>query len=175
MEDEYMEDEYIETINDDDGLTAEKQLAQKVFAEKQIAIPEKQMLTNLLNEYQLIEHIVLADGNCQFRAIAYQLYGDENKYEFIREMICKHMCEQPTNYNQFLYDESWSSYSTRIKRNKEWGDNITLQACANIFGKYILVISHNQRVLIEPYVKSVLEYNNPIKLSFHNCHYNAIE
>jgi len=40
-----------------------------------------------LKLYELVEHKVKGDGNCQFRALSDQLYQTPDHHEFVREQI----------------------------------------------------------------------------------------
>jgi hypothetical protein len=45
---------------------------------------ERQRLTSRLSCLRLSAFDVKRDGNCQFRAISHQLYGDENYHQIVR-------------------------------------------------------------------------------------------
>ena len=110
-----------------------------------------------------------ADGNCQFRAIADQMYGNQALHERVRQEVISEMERHPDRYIDGLYmlrvadlaeyevetgmrsqadmdqGEMWTAYIAELRRGPlpntsfGWGDDITLQAAANLYGVQIQV------------------------------------
>ena len=78
---------------------------------------------------------MVGDGNCQFRAIADQLFGSQEHHKLTRSVAIAHMkknadffgiyFETPTEYTSYLRD---------MARSRTWGDELTLRASVEAFG-----------------------------------------
>ena len=96
-------------------------------------------------------HRITGDGNCQFRAVARGdgRYG-EGEYKRLRA-DCVHYVE--TNANQFkdiLPDgvqehtpEMMATWAARMRKDKEYGDNLTLIAAVHLLQRPIVVIDYH--------------------------------
>jgi len=90
---------------------------------------------------------MIGDGNCQFRAIADQLFdGEQERHAACRSAIIKQLRSEPNRYREFVTNEDWETYVSRIGRNGESGDHITLQAAADAYKVTVHVYSYNQEV-----------------------------
>ena len=57
----------------------------------------------------LKEFIVNGDGNCQFRAISDQLYGDQSHHASVRAVVVAQMRARPDRYAAFVESPSTTS------------------------------------------------------------------
>ncbi|CEG37822.1 OTU (ovarian tumor)-like cysteine protease [Plasmopara halstedii] len=77
--------------------------------------------------------LVEADGNCLFRALSDQLYGDQHRHDDVR----KH---HRNDFEPFMEDdEKFEKYCERIREDGTWGGNQELYAAARLFQVYIIV------------------------------------
>ncbi|XP_021887520.1 OTU domain-containing protein 5-A [Carica papaya] len=60
---------------------------------------------------------MLEDGNCLFRAVADQVYGDSEAYDLIRQMCIDYMERERDHFSQFI-TEGFTSYCKRKRRDK---------------------------------------------------------
>lgn len=60
---------------------------------------------------------VEGDGNCMFRSIADQIYGDEEMHELTREMCMDYMEQNRGHFEQFIANEEFSDYIARKRRD----------------------------------------------------------
>jgi OTU domain-containing protein 3 len=126
-----------------------------------------------------------ADGNCLFRSLSDQLYGDYgNMHEEVRSEICDYMEQNKDDFQVFLVldDDScvegddgkdFESYIETMRGEAEWGGNLELVAAARLYERKVTVFSAAlSAYTIEPDVKP----SGPdILLSFHdNDHYNSV-
>lgn len=126
-----------------------------------------------------------ADGNCLFRALSDQLYGDYgNMHEEIRSEICDYMEQHKDDFQVFLVldDDSceegddgkdFESYIETMRGPAEWGGNLELVAAARLYGRKVTVFSAVlSAYTIEPDKKS----DGPdLLVSYHdNDHYNSV-
>ena len=102
---------------------------------EQNTLPRQQQMDALFAQRLLkcgmVETQIEADGNCQFRALADQLFdGDQERYAECRAAAIVQLRSEPDRYKEFV-TEDWRTYVSKMENDKEWGDNITLQAAAD--------------------------------------------
>ncbi|KAG6778161.1 hypothetical protein POTOM_018013 [Populus tomentosa] len=61
---------------------------------------------------------MLEDGNCLFRAVTDQVYGDSEMYDLARQMCVDYMERERDHFSQFI-TEGFTSYCKRKRRDKE--------------------------------------------------------
>ena len=82
------------------------------------------------------------DGNCQFRALADQLFGSQEHHAFVRALAIAHMQAQSDFFSIYFEDErEWNEYIRGMARSRTWGDELTLRACVEAFGCIAHVIT----------------------------------
>ncbi|KAF8715522.1 hypothetical protein HU200_027179 [Digitaria exilis] len=113
------------------------------------------------------------DGNCLFRAVADQVYGDAEAYEMARQMCVDYMERERDHFSQFI-TEGFTSYCKRKRRDKVYGNNVEIQAFAEMYNRPIHIYSYST----EPINIFHGSYNTdvpPIRLSYHHGnHYNSV-
>jgi len=76
---------------------------------------------------------VASDGACQFRALALQLWGDQEKHIQVREAVVRQLTAHSAQYEAFVEGQSFSEYCEKMKQRQTWGDHLTLQAAADVY------------------------------------------
>ncbi|KAE8690116.1 OTU domain-containing protein [Hibiscus syriacus] len=121
---------------------------------------DHERLYERLATYGLAELQIEGDGNCQFRALADQLFRNPDYHEHIRRQIVKQLKHSKKLYESYV-PMKYKSYLKMMKKldiesclwmniSGEWGDHITLQAAADRFGaKICLVTSFRDACYIE--------------------------
>ncbi|CAN0916850.1 OVARIAN TUMOR DOMAIN-containing deubiquitinating enzyme 6 [Linum grandiflorum] len=116
---------------------------------------------------------MLEDGNCLFRAVADQVYGDSEAYDLIRQMCIDYMERERDHFSQFI-TEGFSSYCKRKRRDKVYGNNVEIQAMSEMYNRPIHIYSYST----EPINIFHGNYNTdtpPVRLSYHHGnHYNSL-
>ncbi|KAK3014629.1 hypothetical protein RJ639_010294 [Escallonia herrerae] len=116
---------------------------------------------------------MLEDGNCLFRAVADQVYGDSDAYDLARQMCVDYMERERDHFSQFI-TEGFVSYCKRKRRDKVYGNNVEIQALSEMYNQPIHIYSYST----EPINIFQGSYNTetpPIRLSFHHGnHYNSL-
>lgn len=113
------------------------------------------------------------DGNCLFRAVADQVYGDPEMHSETRQMCIDYMEKERDHFSQFV-TESFSAYCKRKRRDRVFGNNLEIQAMAEMYNRPIHIFCYGS----EP--KNIFQGNYetdlpPIRLSYHrNDHYNSL-
>ena len=59
-------------------------------------------LKSILSVFGLAERNVLGDGNCQYRALADQMFGDESHHEAVRKRVCLQLEAHSSDYMDFV-------------------------------------------------------------------------
>ncbi|EEF32965.1 cysteine-type peptidase, putative [Ricinus communis] len=91
---------------------------------------DHQRLLDRLQVYDLIEHKVQGDGNCQFRALSDQFYLTPEHHEFVREQVVNQLKSYPETYESYV-PMAYADYLEKMSKSGEWGDHVTLQAAAD--------------------------------------------
>ncbi|KAK6936244.1 OTU domain [Dillenia turbinata] len=116
---------------------------------------------------------MLEDGNCLFRAVADQVYGDSESYDLTRQMCIDYMEQERDHFSQFI-TEGFTSYCKRKRRDKVYGNNVEIQALSEMYNRPIHIYSYST----EPINIFHGNYNTdtpPIRLSYHHGnHYNSL-
>ena len=124
----------------------------------------------------MVETQIEADGNCQFRALADQLFdGDQERYAECRAAAIVQLRSEPDRYKEFV-TEDWRTYVSKMENDREWGDNITLQAAADYYKATAHVYSHDPEMPFPLVLPSKhLDADRIIRLSHKpELHYNSI-
>ena len=96
------------------------------------------------------------DGNCQFRALAHGLFGDQDQHLRVRDACVTHMVDPKRRgeYEVFFGDD-FDEYATSMANPRTWGDELTLRACSDAFQCVIHVVqstAENWYLVYEPRV-----------------------
>lgn len=143
----------------DNGLIITARPPSARLPEKSRCVQDSATLQQRLKDLSLREVPVNADGACQFRALAFCLFGDEERHGDLRTRICDFMEGQCAKYAGFLSEESFPSYISRMRISSSWGDHLTLQAASDALDVDInLVTSYPEKGLIEVRPSDEAEY-----------------
>jgi len=108
--------------------------------EEMVTLEENQLQWKL-SDFGLCCKPITGDGACQFRAVADQLYGDQNLHAAVRANVIEQLKANPNHYEGFAVGESFNEYVNRMADAHTWGDNLTLQAIADLYGIRVCIIS----------------------------------
>ena len=87
------------------------------------------------------------DGNCQFSALCFWLHrlGIHRSSETVREVIVKYLTNNPNDSEgmplELFAATPWAEYLHSMAKNGTYGDQITLQAAADLYNIEIVVVS----------------------------------
>ncbi|CAL9776380.1 unnamed protein product [Musa acuminata subsp. burmannicoides] len=137
-------------------------------------ISDHQRLTERLRLYDLVDLKVQGDGNCQFRALADQLYRSPEHHKFVRQQVVDQLRSHPEIYDGYV-PMSYDDYLKKMSKNGEWGDHVTLQAAADSYGVKIFILTSFKDTCYIEILPSVEKSKRVICLSFWaEVHYNSI-
>lgn len=135
---------------------------------------DHQRLLDRLQLYQLVESKVQGDGNCQFRALSDQVYRTTEHHQFVRQQIVNQLKLHADIYEGYV-PMAYDDYLKNMAKVGEWGDHVTLQAAADLYGIKVFVITSFKDTCYIEIVPSILRSNRVIFLSFWaEVHYNSI-
>ncbi|KAL3982974.1 OTU-like cysteine protease family protein [Acanthocheilonema viteae] len=121
---------------------------------------------------------VRGDGACLFRAVADQIYGDEEMHDDVRRLCMDYMEKNSDHFSQFV-TEDFHDYIARKRRRDAHGNHVELQAISEMFSRPIEIYEYcteprnisSSRLDVSPSA----EQNPPIRLSYHgSIHYNSV-
>ena len=87
---------------------------------------------------KLVLQPVHGDGNCLFRSVSFQIYGDENWHDRVREECCDFMSQDEVYYREFV-EGDFKDYIRQKRRNGTFGDNPEIQAIAELYNRPVIV------------------------------------
>ena len=128
------------------------------------------------------------DGNCMFRAVSDQIYGNEDYHNIIREKCMKYLLIEKKFFSQFIEggEKEFDNYVNMKSKSGVWGDDVELQAISEIYNRPIEIYCGLDKPL-KTFHENINEFNmkkndnkevviiSPIRISYHgNEHYNSI-
>mmetsp|Transcript_60913 Transcript_60913/g.145166 ORF Transcript_60913/g.145166 Transcript_60913/m.145166 type:complete len:196 (-) Transcript_60913:217-804(-) len=132
-------------------------------------------LAKLLSKHRVRERPVRGDGNCQFRALSDQLYGSEDHHASVRQQVVAQLRAEPGRYQGFVLG-SFEGYIRDMLSDGCWGDHVTLQAAADVFGLRIHVLTDNMTDAFIEVIPQAQKSSKVLRLSFWSeVHYNSVE
>jgi len=121
-------------------------------------------------------HIVSDDGNCLFRAVAYQVNGSDQSHAEVRAAVTTYMLTNREHFEPFVVDMDYESYIMTMSCDAEYGTNLEVQAIFEIYGRPVEVYSDEAGAEPLNIFQGTHFIPNPIRLSYHRGnHYNAVE
>uniref|UniRef100_A0A7S2S8I2 ubiquitinyl hydrolase 1 n=1 Tax=Eucampia antarctica TaxID=49252 RepID=A0A7S2S8I2_9STRA len=116
------------------------------------------------------------DGNCLFRAVSLQIYGDSNMHVEIRNRCLDYMAREEAHFSQFVVGEPFREYLTRKRINGVHANNPEIQAISELFNRPVEVyVPSNGAKPINIFHSEYKTADIPIRLSYHDGnHYNAV-
>lgn len=137
--------------------------------------------------YEIVEQE--GDGNCLFRAVALQVYGDSSMHDRIRQQCLDFMARDPEHFAPFVVDETGSdeattetnrtAFSLYIRRKRQsgvHGNNPEIQAMSELFNRPVEVYTPDRGSQpLNIFQTGYTTTDTPIRLSYHDGnHYNAV-
>ncbi|KAL4335746.1 hypothetical protein GQ457_07G018590 [Hibiscus cannabinus] len=135
---------------------------------------DHQRLLNRLQLYGLVENKVQGDGNCQFRSLSDQLYRSQDHHKFVRQQVVYQLKSNSEMYVGYV-PMAYGDYLKKMSKNGEWGDHVTLQATADLYGVKIFVLTSFKDTCYIEILPHCQKSERIIFLSFWaEVHYNSI-
>eukprot|EP00038_Savillea_parva_P011621 m.198854 g.198854 ORF g.198854 m.198854 type:complete len:264 (+) comp20570_c0_seq1:98-889(+) len=134
------------------------------------------LLNQRLTTHMLWSEESLDDGNCQFRSVAAQLFGDQERHAEVRAAACNHIA---SNYDFYsLFDDGGGNFKdslARMRRDGTWGNELTLRAITDCYGVAVHVVTSNADNWYLTYRPEVPRSKKRVFISYiAPIHYNSI-
>lgn len=116
------------------------------------------------------------DGNCLFRAVSLQVYGDATNHGEVRRRCLDFMARDEPHFSSFIIDEPFREYIQRKRRDGVHGNNPEIQAISELYNRPVEVfVPDNGAKPINIFHEEYKTADAPIRLSYHDGnHYNAV-
>ena len=90
----------------------------------------------------LASHEMRGDGNCQFRGLAFNLFGSQEHHATVRKACVAHM-KTHADFFQVFFDgkREFERYVDKMSHDRTWGDELTLRAAVEAYACVAHVIS----------------------------------
>ena len=117
---------------------------QKDNSQAGITLPSHLVLQQRLQHFQLRPLDVGGAGDCFFRAVSHQLYGDPSHHLAIRAAGIAYMRENPERFIESNTEYSWGQYLNSMSMQGTWCDGLIIQAVADQLNLRILIAESNE-------------------------------
>ncbi|CAL8279150.1 unnamed protein product [Boreogadus saida] len=113
------------------------------------------------------------DGACLFRAVADQVYGDQDMHEVVRKHCMDYLMKNADYFSNYV-TEDFTSYINRKRKNNCHGNHIEMQAMAEMYNRPVEVYQDGTEP-INTFHGIHQNKDEPIRVSYHrNIHYNSV-
>lgn len=86
------------------------------------------------------------DGNCLFRAVALQIFGDADMHAEVRRQCLDHMANDPMHFSHFVA-ENFEAYVARKRKDGVHGNNPEIQALSELYNRPVELFSADEQQL----------------------------
>ena len=88
-------------------------------------------------------HEVDADGNCLYRAVAHQIFGDAELHTAVRAAVCDYLADYLVVFQAYMGGtvESSHAYIAAMRCDGEWGGSLELRALEGVFDRAVDLFS----------------------------------
>jgi len=113
------------------------------------------------------------DGSCLFRAVADQIYGDQNMADEVRRRCMDYMVKNRDYFCNFV-TEDFGSYIVRKRLPYTHGNHLEMQAMAELYNRQFEVYEYDITP-INIFATRTASANPPLRVSYHRqSHYNSV-
>ncbi|OQR91922.1 hypothetical protein ACHHYP_04203 [Achlya hypogyna] len=129
-------------------------------------------------QLQLVE--VPGDGNCLFRAISHQLYGDDRFHAVVRAACMDYMEAEKTYFEPYVVGDmpAFLRYVAHKRQDAVWGDDPELQALSELYDRPLQVFvsdASTGAACLRTFHEASAGRGPPLRLSFYGGgHYDSI-
>lgn len=160
------------------------------LATSPLTLAEVQFRERLAKSGYICERMA-ADGNCLFRALSHQVYGDADKHLELRNACCDYMLSagQREHLENFV-DGDFEKYVAKMRKPQTWGGNLEIEAMQEMFDRPVDILNAESAANAGTFKKDFTAPNIPetprssvgadervaaLKISYHGqSHYNSI-
>ncbi len=176
-------DEWFHVLEQKDRIAEFGSETEKIL--KEIESMDEKFSEKMQREKNLTVHMVEPDGNCLFRAVAHQVYGDVERHDIVRSDCCDYLEKNRDRFEMLVESgEEFNQYVENKRKLKVWGDDPEVRAMEELYDRPIELYIASADGPTDPlkmHFDGDLPSNEemgpfkPIMLSFHgNNHYNSV-
>ncbi|XP_059499149.1 LOW QUALITY PROTEIN: OTU domain-containing protein 5-B-like [Stegostoma tigrinum] len=118
------------------------------------------------------------DGACLFRAVADQVYGDQDMHDVVRKHCMDYLVKNADYFSNYV-TEDFATYISRKRVSSCHGNHIEMQAMAEMYNRPVEVyqygVAGEGTSPINTFHSIHQTEDEPIRVSYHrNIHYNSV-
>jgi len=116
------------------------------------------------------------DGACLFRAVADQLYGDQEMHQCVRSQCMDYIVANEDYYSQYVTEE-FDEYVSRKRTPQVHGNHLEIQALSEMYSRPIHIYCYSSEPIniFQQLHRTDNELTIPIRLCYHRgVHYNSL-
>ena len=118
--------------------------------------------------------LIEGDGNCLFRAVSDQIYGEEGFYGQIRRYCVEYLEIEEEFFKNYISDD-FKEYCKRKRNDGVWGDDIEIQVLSEIYNRSVEIYAYSNEPMRTFHEGGGEGGRNVIRLSYHGGnHYNSV-
>ena len=129
--------------------------------DNRVSLPAYNILQSRLEQVGSRPLDVGGEGDCFFRAISHQLYGDCSHHLDVRTVGVKYMRENPERFIESNIDSSWIEYLGNMSTLGTWCDHLVIQAVADILNLRIHIVESDENFALFNIVEAVGSVHEP--------------
>lgn len=116
------------------------------------------------------------DGNCLFRALSDQVYGDENSHSEIRSKVVDFLSQNADRFAVFVGEyETFDQYTGRMAQDGVYGGNMEIVGFAEAYSKRVVIYQSDSLFIVEPQDKKITDKENTCHIAYHTWeHYSSV-
>ena len=136
-------------------------------------ISSENLMQSRLGELGLQSIDVGGAGDCFFRSVSHQLYGNSNHHMRIRTAGVQFMRDNPERFIESNTESSWLRYLNNMSIQGTWADALIIQTVADVLKVTIQIVESNQGFTPLTTVYPVQERNTSSTITI--GHYGRLE
>ena len=100
-------------------------------------------------------------GDCFFKSVSHQLYGNPSQHLAVRAAGIQYLRENPERFIESNLETSWLEYLKNMTMQGTWADNIIIQAVADAMNLIIHIVESNENFIEITVVEAANVIQNP--------------
>ncbi len=125
---------------------------------------------------------VAGDGNCLFRSVAHQVYGDDDYHDVVRQNCMDHMEKNADFFSRFVEGgmDTFHLYLADKRKFACWGDDPEIRAMSELYDRPVEIWAYDQQIGARKLrtfheATSATAPQPPIRLSYYGgSHYDSV-
>ncbi|CAG0893177.1 unnamed protein product [Darwinula stevensoni] len=153
---------------DEHNERSDVQLTEEEWAEKERRFEKR------LRKKGFVIKSMREDGACLFRAVADQVYGDQEMHSVVRRHCMDYMAKNADYFAQYV-TEDFDAYVNRKRQEFSHGNHVEIQALSEMYNRTVEVYCYSTDP-INTFSSGMQRTDyEPVRLSYHKgTHYNSI-